>query len=354
MFEDCIYRTPPGCYPDWDCTDWTPCRKDGTQERTCIDNNKCSLEDQKKYGEIPGIIKLCTYAESCSDGVKNNNELGLDCGGPCEPCSTIELPSTIDNRNKILTWVIGSLTGLIIFLIILFQIFKKQIRKILSKIIWFFVKKTSRQIYLIGASKKRVIIKLQEYEHKIVNYCIKKTITTKNFEHLESELYILSRTIFAEMLDLTIESSKKEFTKKISELETTDEFKEMILEILNRMLDLESKGRKTINSQINEIILNFNTLKFLTFSISDNVNRKQFLDIDFIKQENSEKELKDLLNKLNKAYINLQHKKLDMAKEYYLTTIELYESLEEETKAKIYELTTELFDVLKYVNSHIA
>lgn len=31
-------------------------------------------------------------APSCSDGIMNNGELGVDCGGPCAPCQTLTTP----------------------------------------------------------------------------------------------------------------------------------------------------------------------------------------------------------------------------------------------------------------------
>ncbi len=350
IFKDCNYTTASGCYPDWDCREWTPCRKDGTQERICLDKNECPIEDQNRFG-IPDTIKLCTYSESCSDGIRNNNELGIDCGGPCEPCKTVELPSIINNISKVLAWVIGISIGLIIIIIIIFQIFKKQIRKFISKVIWFFVKKASRQLYLFGKQKKKIVKMILDYEEKLIENIEKNNLISGDFEKLESKLYILSRTIFGEILEINPESSKQEFIDKINLLDTTEEFRKMILGIVNRMLQLESKGRKVINSQLNEIILDFNTLKFLTFSISDRVNRKEFSEILF---EDSELNMVvHLLRTINRAYIDLQHKRIDEAKQKYLSSIELYESLDEKTKTKVYELTSELFNTITYVSSHI-
>ncbi|MFH1722747.1 MAG: hypothetical protein ABH950_09115 [Candidatus Altiarchaeota archaeon] len=52
---------------------------------TCVDGIKNQEEDDVDCGGP------CPVCESCSDGLMNQDEDAIDCGGPCEPC-----PSCID------------------------------------------------------------------------------------------------------------------------------------------------------------------------------------------------------------------------------------------------------------------
>jgi hypothetical protein len=108
------------CVPKWVCHDWSECQnlkenydtgkvnykintliKDrcslfkweenncGFQLRDCIDLKKC-----KSNLSMPGIMQECQYTKnpSCSDGTRNCHngscEILTDCGGPCSPCPT--------------------------------------------------------------------------------------------------------------------------------------------------------------------------------------------------------------------------------------------------------------------------
>lgn len=70
-----------GCKEDWECGNWSVCRIDGFQNRTCVDSNDCETSQTK-----PAEIQKCVYTPTCFDGVKNGLEEGVDCGGLCKPC----------------------------------------------------------------------------------------------------------------------------------------------------------------------------------------------------------------------------------------------------------------------------
>jgi len=66
------------CTPDWQCEGWNECI-DGQQGRECTDANGCGLDEGK-----PATSQSCTPPETCSDGIKNQDEREIDCGGVCE------------------------------------------------------------------------------------------------------------------------------------------------------------------------------------------------------------------------------------------------------------------------------
>lgn len=80
------------CYDDWICTAWTLCSESGLQARTCSFNDypSCTLIIQKPSEQQscrPSVVSPPVVpVENCFDGMQNQNEEGIDCGGVCAPC----------------------------------------------------------------------------------------------------------------------------------------------------------------------------------------------------------------------------------------------------------------------------
>ncbi len=76
--------SPVVCKERWECSVWRPriCPPSEVQTRLCRDLNNCVTSKDK-----PPTQQACRYQGSCRDGVRNNNETDIDCGGDlCEPC----------------------------------------------------------------------------------------------------------------------------------------------------------------------------------------------------------------------------------------------------------------------------
>jgi hypothetical protein len=75
------------CIENWKCSEWGPCLEIGNQLRQCTDLNSCGTFHYK-----PAQTQVCKKESqnkaSCYDGIKNQDETGIDCGGLCQPCST--------------------------------------------------------------------------------------------------------------------------------------------------------------------------------------------------------------------------------------------------------------------------
>src|SRR5690349_15937743 len=74
------------------------CKKDGT----CSDGIKNQDETQVDCG---GVCSICNSNNSgtCSDGIQNQNETGVDCGGVCSACNnnnTGTCSDGIQNQNE--------------------------------------------------------------------------------------------------------------------------------------------------------------------------------------------------------------------------------------------------------------
>jgi hypothetical protein len=79
------------------CTNWTPCMfnpppnnfsyegpEDGIQTRECSWYTNCPGEMK------PALKMVCDYIPTCFDGLLNQKEEKIDCGGPCPPCPTCD------------------------------------------------------------------------------------------------------------------------------------------------------------------------------------------------------------------------------------------------------------------------
>jgi hypothetical protein len=66
------------CIPDWYCGQFANCNNN-IESRACEDLNKC-----KNPAFKPDLTRACV--PTCSDNLKNQEETGVDCGGPCKAC----------------------------------------------------------------------------------------------------------------------------------------------------------------------------------------------------------------------------------------------------------------------------
>lgn len=89
-----------------------------TENPTCEDNIKnCHNSSCEVLVDCGGPCKVC---ETCSDGIKNQNEEDIDCGGSCPRCITTELPSF-----RLMIWFVY--VSLVIFIILLIFIIRAYI-----------------------------------------------------------------------------------------------------------------------------------------------------------------------------------------------------------------------------------
>jgi len=93
------------CTERWVCDSWSNYDETGYRSRDCRDLNNCGTELNK-----PKESEYCQYIEyGCSNGVKDQNEIGIDCGGVCPSCLAIP--------QKIFPWWILLLIAIIVLVL---------------------------------------------------------------------------------------------------------------------------------------------------------------------------------------------------------------------------------------------
>ncbi len=75
------------CIESWVCTEWSGCSITNLRSRTCTDSNACGSARGK-----PSELETCRRTGTCNDGMMNNDEEGIDCGGSCPDACKIISP----------------------------------------------------------------------------------------------------------------------------------------------------------------------------------------------------------------------------------------------------------------------
>jgi uncharacterized membrane protein len=115
------------CYTKWNCTEWSACTTSGTQTRVCTDAAQCGT----RRGMSP-TTQQCR--DSCHDGLQNNDEEEIDCGGSCEACKRTEMPTREYAAANILCTLIPFLIILLLVMILLIKAsnIEKRAEKIMA------------------------------------------------------------------------------------------------------------------------------------------------------------------------------------------------------------------------------
>jgi hypothetical protein len=75
------------------------CKKDSDDSTaaSCTDG----IQNQSETGiDCGGPCAACSTAATCSDGIQNQGETGIDCGGPCPACGVPSCTDGIKNQNE--------------------------------------------------------------------------------------------------------------------------------------------------------------------------------------------------------------------------------------------------------------
>ncbi len=80
------------CEDIWQCSSWSVC-ENSLRSRDCIDLGNCETEELK-----PSEIEDCEFIPECYNLIQDNDEDGIDCGGPCPACETCY--DRIQNQNE--------------------------------------------------------------------------------------------------------------------------------------------------------------------------------------------------------------------------------------------------------------
>lgn len=337
----CNYEETFGCNESWKCSDWVPCLPNGTQDRTCYDSNSCGTTKGK-----PLLIRECEYIGTCQDGIKNCHdnscEEGIDCGGPCVTCKSIEVPYPFEEEKGILIYIITGIILLLLTAILLYHYFRKEINATLAKAGWIITKRRKKQILLSPEDKKKLLAGISELEEKLDK---RELFDTLNKYSELVRYYLIKACGDGLSPEFDLDELKAVLNKK----------KVRIREILRKIF--VSSFAKYLEVEQNKVLITKRNIILLLEEL-----RNLVLQTSKVEPEDVAREVKELVipdkGTLEKmvvmiinSYIALEFLELDIAKKKYLEILAEYEKFNVKEQEAIFEDISRLYHNISYVNS---
>jgi hypothetical protein len=383
------------CEPEWMCQSWGACNPNGTRSRECIDMHGCDIDNLKRtfyelcvyeptcYDGVlnqdeedidcggvcpPCIPKItcsdglqnqgetgidcggpcneCADDSTCYDGVKNQDEIGIDCGGVCPVCKEIQIPGIIETQgNRFLS------ISLIIFLIItalllLYLIFRKEVKSALARLNWLLIRKKRKQVLLSDSNKDMLLRKIRALEDK---FALQKSPSQagdvfKSESELVQGIVALNREYLVKAFNLDLEFNEEDLKNRAERIILHDSLKNIIYSFMRKQLILETS--KILVSRLH-LRLMIEELKTLIRGTSN------YYAGDYYSVAKEEQvtgiPLAKTVALLHNTLVSLEFEEVELAKKRYLNILGIYEQLDEKHKSLVYEDIYRLYNYVKYV-----
>ena len=340
----CEYKAPVFCNETWSCTDWGQCLPNSTQYRVCGDQNSCGTNATK-----PLEAQKCEYIGTCTDGIKNCHdgscEEGIDCGGTCNTCKSVEVPYPFEEEKGIGVYVITGVILLLLMSLLVYHYFRKEINSVFAKVSWYLTKKSRKQYLLSKEDQKKLMAELADAEKKLSKADRKEDIFNVINSYSESLRYYLSKVLdFGQEFDQ--EQLKEQLEKKKAKVIP------ILRKIFASMFDdytavstdaglVQSYKAKMLIEELRNMVLQ-------TSPVSQGEYPREVQEIKPKEQDN----FRDRMTiKLTNAYVTLQFVEIETAKKKYLEVIADYEKMSEKEQELTYQDIIRLYSNITYMNA---
>ncbi len=353
----CDYREEHDCNESWECSEWDVCLPNGTQYRICVDENKC-----KSYEFMPVLVQECEYIGTCDDNIKNCHnescEEGIDCGGPCAPCISIQVPFPFEEQKNIFILMLTGIILLILTSILLYHYFHKEINAALAKAGWVISGRGNKQILISLSVKKDLLDKL----NKIVQSFDTRELT----ENINLVYDILKEFIIhACSKDLSDDFDLEELSAllnkkqhRIREGKELEIRKPELVIIRKMFLSAFEKHQALLkDKKIDKKIISKISILVATEELRNFILQTSEVEPEDVAREVKELDMSAALtinqiyNEIINTYIALEFLELDVAKEKYLQLTSDYEKLLLKDQENVYKDISALYNHITYVNS---
>ena len=327
----------PRCQENWLCSDWSVCAINETQNRTCEDLRACQTTQFR-----PPLQQKCTYQPTCFDGVQNGNETGVDCGGDCPPCKTIQQPTILSNVRGFPTlWSLFSLLVLAILLALL-TLYRERVYEGLAELGWLLSRRHEKEL-LLSPGEKKVLLE----ELGLLDKDLKAAMVTPQKAY--ARLSHAVRTYYSFALDLPFEYLPEEADAALAKAPVSEELRAVLAGFAGRLPLLESGLllREAFNQEL--FVAIEEELRLLVCMTS-------MYELAEVERELAERQVTDEMSfteevrlRLLNCYEALQFLKADVAREEYAALLRAYENLPVKAKALLYPDISRLYLEVSYV-----
>lgn len=336
--RECEYVGPlPVCEENWLCDDWGPCNANLSQYRECRDLNECGTA---LY--VPHTNQLCSFAPSCSDGVLNGDETGVDCGGSCPVCPLIETPEFI-SPAVFNMWLLLALILGVLLVSGIGRLYHEELRKALARIAFFLSRRRVKEFLLSNEEKNLLLEKTLHAE----------LLIEKNVDWVAEKKYGLIAFVARQLLSilgrLPEEFTREELVLGLQKRKLSKEAFALVLSFFDKVflveaskLDYDKAFLYALSEELRLIICAFSD-----YSVAD-VEREL---VEFRVSENISF-LEEILVRFINIYRALQFEQFDFAKKEYAAVLAAYEDLPKQDQEPMYDEVAHLFTAMKYLMEH--
>ncbi|RJQ17208.1 hypothetical protein C4573_04105 [Candidatus Woesearchaeota archaeon] len=335
FIEPCDYPEEV-CKEQWDCGEWSACFNlsasgEGIQTITCTDINSCGT-----FLLQPNLTRNCSVQQplpsTCNNGIKDENEIGIDCGGVCPACET-----DLGNNYAWITYALIVLILLIAIILMLYKYYKKEIREFFIRLGWYLTKKHPKAVLLREEAKNRLLQDIAEMEKNIPKRDVQK-----------SAFYLagIARYYFKEALQLPYEFKPEEFSEKLKKTKIDELLKRIFNEYHSLTYQVEFGKYKVLPY---ELLVLLDELRLLIFQTSNTTKADGEQQIKNRKTVSLQK-IDGVFTGISNAMLAVQFSEIAFAKKTYVQLINPFESLKLSEQERAYRHITRLNDEIRYVS----
>jgi hypothetical protein len=339
----CQYSPLLDCNETWSCGEWGQCFPNSTQYRTCTDSMACGTQLL-----MPPLFQECEYIGTCSDGIKNCHdgvcEEGIDCGGSCNVCQSVQVPYPFEEEGGIGIYLLTGLILAVLSAILIYHYFRKEINSALAKAGWYITKRKRKQILLSKEDQKKLLEELEIMDKKLLKAQNKQDLFAILNKDLQAFNYYLNKVLeyngefdaqkLTEILD-------KKKVKIIPTLRTI--YKSTFSEIMKVMKNenlVNTYKIKLLIEEVRNIVLQTSTVTLGEYS----------RDVQEFKPQEHDSYTSRMTLKMTNIYIALQFLETDTAKKRYLELLADYEKIGVNEESVVFDDVRRLYENISYVN----
>ncbi|MFH1506102.1 MAG: hypothetical protein ABIE94_03910 [archaeon] len=331
---------PCKCLEDWNCSNWTECRSNSTQIRTCNDKNECGTFQTK-----PVEKRKCDYFAHCHNGIKDEDETDIDCGGNCAPCKGIEVPDTIGVYNQWLINLIAVLVAVVVALLIVYRVFHKQLKKAMIRAKFLLARKVQKVILLENHTKAHLLkdlFKLEKFLQKHLKH------ESKKLKKAEHHALSLGREYFKYALGVPREVLLSDLEKALEKKVPYAQLRSCLKGFFEKLNDTETGTIKMDSLGLLLVVEELLELINLTADTHAHDLRRRIKGFSPSKEKSSV----DMLRKMCfDVYIALQFDETKVAQRKYLKILSVYEDLTESDRGKVFRGLLRLEKEIEFADS---
>lgn len=309
----------------------------GYKYKECFDTRGCS-DRTRMYTEA------CEFEPSCFDGIQNQDEEGVDCGGVCPPCQDEEVidgvgdeeelipevrpeePVLLDTEDRTTLFLFYTVLGLFV-LVAALLILRRLIKALIAKLVFKHQKK-NRVLLLEGNAKQRILDALQDIEARIGKEPVLK---------LQEELSGVVREYFQAILGLHFEFTYQELVEQLSKQEVLSLVQDILQAFFNRSIELEFSGKPVTETVLTALINEVREIVYQTAVLTQQDLKELEKDLSFRDIPDDVPQADRFYLLLSQAHIALQYGRVGVGQELYQLLKHVYESAPEQSQQLWYQ-----------------